>query len=398
WVMAASMAMVQRLFPDLNVGPTLQAYLAEGFDLDVEGFYIEHSAAIYDAFCDRSLLLLADYADMPSARETANANLATDLYLFDADGKIESGLSRRQDVSSRQLPLGLASVYLYSALTTPNPQFLQVARFLWNAAPPVQQDCFYLALVLLRHGDLPEADAPLPDRFTHHFPNNGLWRVRRGPLSASFFANMTRLFNLRHGAAELASVKISQTYFGVGEFVGEALTTDGDTACLHSSGVRQPRRPGYEAPLGKPVPPERYQEMLSERELLRLPPAESELAIQALDDGFDIHYRTLDGFPGVTTQVAFDFVPGGVWETDDTAFTPQPGAVIFLKHGYGAMRYGTDVIEIGPGADAHRMNPMRDAEAAPNHVRVLVTFFTPIDHLFRIRTYSDIMLHRRETP
>ena len=115
-------------------------------------------------------------------------------------------------------------------------------------------------------------------------------------------------------------------------------------------------------------------EMLSERELRRLSPAESELRIQALSDGFDLRYRTLDGVEGVTTQVAFDFVPGGVWETGDTAFTPQAGAVIFLKSGHGSMRYGNDVIEIGPGADAHRMNPMRDAETAPNHVRVLVTF------------------------
>ena len=74
-----------------------------------------------------------------------------------------------------------------------------------------------------------------------------------------------------------------------------------------------------------------------------------------------------------------------VCHAHDTCLKPQAGQVIFLKHGDGAMRYGDDVIRIGPGADAHRMWAMRDAEPAPQHVRVLMTFVTPIDHVFSIR-------------
>jgi hypothetical protein len=94
----------------------------------------------------------------------------------------------------------------------------------------------------------------------------------------------------------------------------------------------------------------------------------------------ELRYRTLDNYPGVTTQLALDFAPGGVWETADTAVQPQAGQVIFLKRGYGTMRYGNDVIRVGPGAFAHRMWEMRDAEAAPDCVRVLLTFCTPVDH------------------
>lgn len=66
------------------------------------------------------------------------------------------------------------------------------------------------------------------------------------------------------------------------------------------------------------------------------------------------------------------------------------GQPIFLKRGYGQMRYGSDVLRIGPGAAAHFMWPMRDAEPAPNHVRVLLTFWTPVDFHFQIRAFRGI--------
>jgi hypothetical protein len=158
---------------------------------------------------------------------------------------------------------------------------------------------------------------------------------------------------------------------------------------LWSEGRRRPRRPGYEMPLGRPVPPERWEEMIPERELRRLPPLFSLLeAGEASDDrgqGFDLHYQTLDGLDRVTVQIALDFPPGGIWETADTRTKPAAGQALFLKQGYGAMRYGNDMIEVGPGAAAHGMWQMREAEPAPSHVRVLLTFLTPVDCAFTIR-------------
>ena len=79
-------------------------------------------------------------------------------------------------------------------------------------------------------------------------------------------------------------------------------------------------------------------------------------------------------------QLALDFAPGGIWETADTAMQPWAGQVLFLKRGYGTMSYGNDVIRAGSGAFSHRTWQMRDAETAPEHVRVLLTFHTPVDH------------------
>ncbi|MGC8782123.1 MAG: hypothetical protein ACP5UQ_14775, partial [Anaerolineae bacterium] len=124
-------------------------------------------------------------------------------------------------------------------------------------------------------------------------------------------------------------------------------------------------------------------------ELRGLPPLTSELeareAADARGRGFDLRYRTLDGLDRVAAQIALDFPPGGIWETADTRTKPVAGQVIFLKQGYAAMRYGHDAIEIGPGAAGHGMWQMREAEPAPDHVRVLFTFLTPVDHVWTIR-------------
>ncbi|MEZ4612825.1 MAG: hypothetical protein R2838_21710 [Caldilineaceae bacterium] len=49
------------------------------------------------------------------------------------------------------------------------------------------------------------------------------------------------------------------------------------------------------------------------------------------------------------------------------------------------MRYGNDVIRIGPGVHAHGTWHMRDAEPAPDHVRALLTLCVPVDYRFTIR-------------
>ena len=393
WVIASALAQTGQLFTDLDIRSVLEAYLAEGFDLDVEGAFHERSSGVYDAVCDRSLLLIADNWACTTTRPTVKTNLEFNLHLLHADGTIETGLSRRQDYGTAVVPLTLASCYLYSAAIEPNPVFVRTAQTLWeNARTPNPSELNWLAYVLLKFGDPAPSSAPLPQDYSRWFLHNGLWRVRRGPLSASFFRGGTRLFTLRFGQAELGSVKISANYFGTagGWFIGDSLDVHDNIGTFRSEGLGRPRRPGYELPMGRPVPSERYEEMLPERSLRRVPPLTSTLTVQEVQGGFDLHYQTLDGLDCVTAQIAFDFAPGGTWETDDACFQPQAGQVIFVKRGYGTMRYGSDVIQIGPGADAHRMWSMRDAEPAPHHARVLMTFVAPIDHRFSIRAWHGL--------
>jgi len=396
WVIAAALSQAARLFPDLDVRRAVDAYLAEGVDLDAEGFFIERSVGVYDAVNTRSLLLIAENYGWPGALEAVERNLSLDLRLLHADGTAETGLSRRQDYGTREVALGLAPCYLLYHGLRPNPLFSRAAQWLWEQAPTPAGHLEWLLYPLFKYGDPAPADASLPDDFTLHLPANGIYRVRRGPLSASFFQDATRLLSFTFGAAELTSLKIDATYFGgdCGRFIGDRLEVKGGRVVLWSEGRRRARRPGYELPLGRPVPPEQWTAMIAERKLRTLPPLFSLLeAREVADDrgrGFDLRLRTLDGLDGVAVQLAFDFPPGGVWETADTRTKPVAGQTIFLKQGRGAMRYGNDVIEIGPGAAAHSMWQMREAEPAPNHVRVLLALLTPVDHAFTIRAYRGV--------
>lgn len=391
WVIAAALSQAARLFPDLDVRRTVDAYLAEGIDLDAEGFFIERSVGVYDAVNDRSLLLIAANIGWPGALEAVERNLMLDLHLLHADGTAETGLSRRQDYGTREVALGLAPCYLLANAMRPNPTFVRAAQWLWTQSPTPAGHLEWLLYGLLKYGDPAPTAAGLPDDFVLHLPANGIVRMRRGLFSASFFRDATRLLSFTFGAAELTSLKISATYFGgeCGRFIGDRLEAQGGRVALWSDGRRRPRRPGYEQPLGRPVPPEQWTASLAERELRALPPLASLLEAQEAADargrGFDFRLRTLDGLDRVAVQIALDFPPGGVWETADTRTRPAAGQTIFLKQGYGVMRYGADGIEIGPGAAAHSMWQMREAEPAPNHVRVLLTFLTPVDHSWTLR-------------
>ena len=392
WVIASALVQAHALFPDLDVAATVEAYLAETIDVDADGLFIERSVGVYDAVNDRSWLLIAAHRDCPEPLDAVARNLDLDLHFLHADGTAETGLSRRQDYGTREVPLALAHCYLLYNALRPNPAFVQAAQMLWERSPQVGGHALWLAYPLLKYGDPVPADVNLPDDFALHLPLNGIWRTRRGLLSASAFRDTTRLFSLVYGAAELSSVKISQTYFGThtGRFNSDSLDVVDGGVILTSEGLGRPRRPGYELPLGRPVPPEQWSVMVSERDLRQLPPARSMLTIVEADGGFDLHYQTRDGLEGVAAQVAFDFPPGGIWETADTRTRPQAGQVLFLKQGRGTMRYGHDVISIGPGAHAHGMWAMREAEVAPGHVRVLFTFLTPVDVTVQVRVFQGV--------
>ncbi len=392
WVITSALVQAKALFPDLVVEAAVTSYLAEGFDLDEEGMYIERSVGTYDAVNDRSLLLINENWDAPGALEAVQKNLDLDLRLLHADGTAETGLSRRQDYGTRAVPVGLAPCFLLLNAVKPSPLFEAAALYLWEHSPDNGGNLLWLLYPLMKYGEPESRSIQLPENYTFTLTKNGIWRSRRGLLSASAFQATTRLFSLVFGDAELSSVKISQTYFGyeTGWFISDEMETVQNGVALISKGQANPRRPGYEMPLGRPVDPDLWDETKKERDLYRLPPALSRLTFVEADNGFDLHYQTLDGMDRVAAQVAFDFPPGGIWETADTSLKPQKGQVIFLKQGSGRMKYGNDVIEISPGAHAHTMWEMREAQTAPDSVRVLLTYLTPVDVKIKIRTHRGV--------
>ncbi|MBN2394488.1 MAG: hypothetical protein JXR84_27390, partial [Anaerolineae bacterium] len=252
WVIASALVQAHALFPDLDVAATVDAYLAECIDVDAEGLFIERSIGVYDAVNDRSWLLIAERRDCPAALDAVARNLDLDLRFLHADGTAETGLSRRQDYGTRTVPLGLAHCYLLFNALRPNPVYVRAAQRFWEKSDAPASHLLWLAYPLLKYGDPAPPDAMLPDDFALSLPLNGIWRARRGRLSASAFRNTTRLFSLVYGKAELSCVKISQTYFGhnTGRFISDTMAGTEEGVILRSEGYGNPRRPGYELPVG----------------------------------------------------------------------------------------------------------------------------------------------------
>lgn len=97
WELCAALARLHRSFPDDRLLDRVDAWLAEGVDIDAEGLYSERSAVYASHVSNPSLLLLADVLGRADLRDAVERNLTATLDLVRPDGTVETVHSRRQD-------------------------------------------------------------------------------------------------------------------------------------------------------------------------------------------------------------------------------------------------------------------------------------------------------------
>ena len=245
WVIVSALSQAQKLFDGLGAEDVIKRYIAEGFDVDEEGAYIERSVGIYDAVSNRALMFFAENWDNPADVEAAlsavRRNLDLDLHLLHADGTAETGLSRRQDYGTRVVPVPLITPLLQYHAHHPDERFVRAAQWLWEKSTTPERDIAWHCYTLLKYGIPKPSTAELPTSFVRYYPQNQIWRVRKADMSASVFGGVTRLMTLVCGAVDLSSIKISQTYFGVGHFIAEIHDRAGRFG--HAAFIRRPEIP-----------------------------------------------------------------------------------------------------------------------------------------------------------
>ncbi len=389
WIVVSAIGLAQRTFADYDASDVLDAYRAEGIDIDADGAYIERSAGGYDAVTNLSLLLADAALGWDAAVAAASSNLELCAHLLHGDATVEAGLSTRWDRGLDAVPIMQALCAWLAWRRTGRREQAGLARHLWQHRQrvPLSAAC-WLAWAAMTGEPWPD-DAPAPpDRFERFCPVNRLWRVRDGRVSISGFAGGSgaNLLSLRNGRAKLVAVSVRQSYFGAaGDFVPSDVDHEAGRLIVRSAGLHHKRRPAYELPLGERVPPERWEEMLAKRSQRSVPPAAMELELRREADRLACRLRSTDGLDGVPGQIALDFAPGGRFICDGAVLDPKAGQVIVLSGGLARMQYGPDVIEVGPGSDAHTVMHIRDGREAPGLVRVLIPLVSPIDHAFAIR-------------
>jgi len=387
WVVASALAHAGTLFPRLRQDAVIRAYLAEGIDIDADGFYIERSPAIYDVVTNRSLLMLHEHAGFAPALPAVERNLLVNLDLLNADRTVETALSQRQDLGTRPVPAAMAQPLIAAAALLPKRRalFLSVAAELIQANTSPDRELFWTAQALLRHGNATFRPHRLPDDSTAKWPLHGAWRRRRGQRALTCLSEGPCLLRVTNGGATLAGLFVAHAYFGTGQFRGDTLDYLADGVRIRSRGLRFPRRPAYDLPIGEPVAPEDWDRVAAGRGRVPMPASDATLTIREREDRITLDLRSTHAPDGTLVAMAFDFPAGGTWETRDLALEPQAGQELFLLEGTGRMRYGADWIEIGPGEGRHRMWRMRDA--CPHHslVRVVIALETPVRHQVVLR-------------
>ena len=389
WVLVAALAQAQALYPELEVSATVDAYLGEGIDINADGEYSERSTGVYNAVVNRALIRAAHVLARPDLLEPVRRNLNLSYHLLHADTTAVTSISKRQDRDTRAVPTGLADGYHALAHLDDNGFYAAVADLLVARGGGLVCLPNYVLYPEWRTTCIERT--PLPDHYSRVYPASGLWRVRRGAVSATAAAGLTAPFSVVCGQAELAAVKISSTYFATGQFVGEEFAAADKGVRMQHKGRNciYPEKDYvggiYWLPIAEQVDADNWSQVRGRRETYELPPLEVELHIEPVTGGFDLHLLTAGGVEGVPLQIEGVFAPGGTLEMDSALVEGRAGHTVFLKAGHALYRVGDDAIRIGPGAMEHTMWRMRNSEIDEGRLRVLIALRTPVMRILEIR-------------
>jgi hypothetical protein len=225
---------------------------------------------------------------------------------------------------------------------------------------------------------------PIPDNFCKYYAASGLWRVKRGPLSATATTGQRSIFSLRFGEVSLRGVKISGAYHGQAHARPTTMQPiAGGVRLIHEG--RTTDFAGFFLPLHRPVEFGRFREAEPLREKWSLPELNLSIEITEVPQGFDLNLTSSGGRDRFPMEIEFSFDGPGEWETGDAVVQAASGMSTVLKSGYGTFRVRDEAISVGPGAIAHADWNMRESQPTADAFRVLVTFEAPVRRTFHIR-------------
>lgn len=366
WVICSALAQINGLFPDPRYLRRMDEWLAEGIDIDRDGQYTERSTLTYNVVTDRALLVMADKLKRPELLEPVRQNLRSLLYLLHADGEVVTEISRRQDQFTRGGTNGYWFPLTYLALNDQDGQFATLAKRSAGGAR---------LSTLLEYPQLSQplpAEAPLPTDFERSFPDVGIARIRRGPLSATLtLGGSSRILSFRHGAAVVEGVRFATAFFGKGQFVPDVAEKRGPAYVF-----RQALQAPYYQPISQRVTPETWGPTRSQRRQSEVCQLEQSAEVVERPNGVSVRCRA-EGTAGVPLSVEICLREGGQLE-GCRALRATPGSYV-LPTGTATYRAGANQIRFGPGDAPHEYVQLRGAEPKLPGTSVYITGFTPFD-------------------
>lgn len=368
WVICSALAQLHELFPDSRYVRRIDEWLAEGIDIDADGQFTERSTLTYSTVIDRALVVMAAKLQRPELLDAVRQNLRALMYLLHSDGEVVTEISRRQDQYARGGVEGYWFPLTYLAVKDRDGQFATLAR-------EATEDGVSLS-ALLEYPELSEplpASLPLPDDYEKPFPEVGIVRFRRGPLSATLvLSGSSRLLTLRHGGAVMEGVRFASAFFGKAQFIPDTAGKRGDTYHL-----RQSLEAPYYQPLPQRITPKTWAATRPTRRQSEINHLEQSAEIAEIQRGFRVRVRAA-GTAGVPLAVEIGFREGG--QLEGCREVPGSPGSFLLESGSGVYRMGSRRIRFGPGSAPHPYIQVRGAEPKLPAQSVYLTGFTPFDH------------------
>ena len=245
WVVCAALAALYREFQDPTLLERIEQWISEGIDLDDDGQFCERSAAIYSAVSSECLLETALLTGNEKLLLPVRRNLETTLYLVDANGRMETSASRRQDQFRTDMTIA-PYYFTYAAMSRieANPMWTQAVLFIESTCARLLSS--HAVKFLAFHDSIDtmgkaESEPPpasgsdsLPSRFDRLLPASGLFRRRRGRhLTTVFFgaddqpdiapsstasgrSSSPNILTFSTGASVCGWVRVAPYFFGVG--------------------------------------------------------------------------------------------------------------------------------------------------------------------------------------
>jgi hypothetical protein len=367
WVICAALAQIHALFPNARFVTRIDEWLAEGIDIDGDGQYTERSTLTYNVVTDRALVVMAAKLKRPALLDPVRQNLRALAYLLHADGEVVTEISHRQDQYTRGGIQGYWFPLTYLALEDQSGLFSSMARL---AADGARLSTLLEYPELSRPLPSPE---PLPDDFEKRFPEVGIVRIRRGPLSGTLvLGGSSRVFTLRYGDAVVEGVRFATSFFGKAQFVPDSVEKQGNTYRF-----RQVLEAPYYQPLGRRITTGTWTMTRPERRQSEVCRLEQSLEITETNGGFRLRVQAA-GTNGVPLAVEITFREGGEL-VGCRPLKDSPG-VFLLERTSGMYRSGRNEIRFGPGRASHQYTQLRGAEPRLPGQSAYLTGFTPFDH------------------
>lgn len=375
WVVCAALAQLNELHPAAAFTRRIDQWLAEGIDIDGDGQFTERSTYQYNPIVDSALVVTAAKLKRPELLGPVRRNLESMLYLMHPDFEVVTDVSHRQDRNQRGTMAPYWFALRYLAHADRNGQFATLAAKYHGQGASLA--------ALMEYPDLTEpATAPLPDNYEKHFPDLGVARIRRGPLSATLLLNDdSRFLSARQGGAVVQAVRFASAFFGKGQFVPSRAVKRGGVYVFE----QPPLEAAYYQPLETPrriaVDEDEWYKVRRERRATEACRLTQAAEVTEIRNGLRVRV-TAAGTANVPVAVEISVRDGGKLE----GCTPAPGNAggFLLASGSAAYRANGAVLRIGPGLGEHRYTQVRGAEARLPGPAVFLCGFTPFDHTFQI--------------